>query len=153
MFEFKRIFLDTNIYIIGDADKKSPESIILETFGYRNKGKILKGEIILSDILLDQIRRVGKYLYGKDQAGEIISNIWRWLDIYYLPSTINWQQEKAFLEKENLIPREDIEIYLTAKIAKADCFISGNRKLLKSIADFDCLTSEDFIQKYLNQFL
>ncbi|WP_017295079.1 PIN domain-containing protein [Geminocystis herdmanii] len=153
MFEFKRIFLDTNIYIIGDADKKSPESIILEAFGYRNKCKILKGEIILSDILLDQIRRVGKYLYGKDQAGEIISNIWRWLDIYYLPSTINWQQEKVFLEKENLIPREDIEIYLTAKIAKADCFISGNRKLLKSIADFDCLTSEDFIQKYLNKVI
>lgn len=150
MSEFKRIFLDANIYIIGDADKKSPESQILEAFGYRNKNKKLSGEIILSDILLDQIRRVGKYLYGKDQAGEIISNIWRWFNIYYLPSTVNWQQEKSLLKKENLIPHEDIEIYLTAKIAKADCFISGNRKLLKSIADFDCFTSEDFIIKYLS---
>ena len=150
MLKFKRIFLDTNIYIIGDADKTSPESEILEAFGYRKQNKKFQGEIILSDVLLDQIRRVGKYLYGKDQAGEIISNIWRWLDIYYLPSTINWQQEKTLLEKDNLIPREDIEIYLTAKIGEADCFISGNRKLLKTIADFECLTAEDFILKYLN---
>lgn len=41
MSELKRIFLDTNIYIIGDADKSSPESLILETFGYRGKDKQL----------------------------------------------------------------------------------------------------------------
>jgi len=39
MLKFKRIFLDTNIYIIGDADKTSPESEILEAFGYRKQNK------------------------------------------------------------------------------------------------------------------
>jgi hypothetical protein len=29
-----------------------------------------------------------------------------------------------------------------------DCFVSGKRKLLKAIADFECLTSEEFIIKY-----
>ena len=47
MSEFNRIFLDTNIYIIGDADKKSPESAILEAFGYRNKNKILQKVLTL----------------------------------------------------------------------------------------------------------
>ncbi|HEY9866982.1 MAG TPA: hypothetical protein V6D21_22605 [Candidatus Obscuribacterales bacterium] len=76
MSSLKRIFLDTNVFIIGDANKQSDESFILEALGYRDKPPILNIEIILSDELLDQIRRVAKYLYGKDQAGEIISNIW-----------------------------------------------------------------------------
>jgi predicted nucleic acid-binding protein len=145
----KRVFLDTNIYIIGDANKTSFESIILEAFGYREKTKVINAEIILSDELLDQIRRVSKYLYGKDQAGEIISNIWRWFDIFYVPSTINWQEEQLLLSNSGLIPSEDIEIYLTAKFGEANCFVSGNRELIKSIADFECLTAEDFVNKYL----
>jgi predicted nucleic acid-binding protein len=32
---------------------------------------------------------------------------------------------------------------------KADFFISGNRKLLQTIADFPCLTAQEFIGKYL----
>ncbi len=54
MPSWQRLFLDTNIFIIGDADKTSPESVILEALGYRNKTRILKVEIILSDELLDQ---------------------------------------------------------------------------------------------------
>jgi predicted nucleic acid-binding protein len=146
-----RVCLDTNIYIIGDADKSSQESIILEALGYRNKTKIITAEVILSDEILDQIRRVAKYLYGKDQAGEIISNIWRYFDIFYLPFTIiNWQQELLLLQDTGLIPSEDIEIYLTAKFAQADCFVSGNRELIKAIADFECLTAADFVHKYIN---
>jgi predicted nucleic acid-binding protein len=48
-----------------------------------------------------------------------------------------------------LIPREDIYIYLTAKYGQADCFISGNRELIKTIADFECITADNFIKKYL----
>ncbi|CCQ70054.1 hypothetical protein CWATWH0402_3964 [Crocosphaera watsonii WH 0402] len=48
-----------------------------------------------------------------------------------------------------IIPTEDIEIYLSAKYGQADCFVSGNRELLKAIADFECLTIDDFINKYL----
>jgi len=47
------------------------------------------------------------------------------------------------------IPSEDIEIYLSAKYGETECFVSGSRKLLKAIADFECLNAEGFIQKYL----
>ncbi|WP_048327217.1 hypothetical protein, partial [Crocosphaera watsonii] len=121
----------------------------LEALGYRNKTPILDCEIIFSDELLDQIRRVSKYLYGKDQAGQLISNIWRWLDIFYVSSTTDWSEEKLSLIDSKIIPTEDIEIYLSAKYGQADCFVSGNRELLKAIADFECLTIDDFINKYL----
>ena len=109
----------------------------------------MSSEVIFSDELIDQIRRVSKYLYGKQQAGQILANLWRWLNIYYIPSTTNWKQEELELIKKQTIPSEDIEIYLSAKSGQADCFISGNRKLLITIAEFDCLTPEEFIEKYL----
>ena len=34
-------------------------------------------------------------------------------------------------------------------IGGADCFVSGNRELVKAIADFECLTTDSFINKYL----
>jgi len=145
----RRIFLDTNIFIIGDADKESQESIILEAFGYRSKSPSFRSEVIFSDELIDQIRRVSKYLYGKQQAGQILANLWRWLNIYYIPSTIDWKQERLALIKQKRIPSEDIEIYLSAKYGQADCFVSGNRKLLTAIAEFYCLTPEEFIRDYL----
>ena len=147
----RRIFLDTNVLIIGDADKQSPESIILEALGYRGKSPSLTAEIVFSDELVDQIRRVSKYLYGKQQAGQIMANLWHWLNIYYLPSTIDWRQDQLALINNQTIPSEDIEIYLTAKYGQADCFVSGNRKLLTTIAEFDCLTPSEFINKYLPQ--
>ena len=149
MASLQRIFLDTNVFIIGDAHKESAESIILESLGYRGKQPILNTEIIFSDELLDQIRRVSKYLYGKQQAGEIISNIWRWFNIFYVTTTLDWTEEKLNLINAKIIPSEDIEIYLSAKYGSADCFVSGNRELIKVIADFDCLTPDAFVNKYL----
>jgi predicted nucleic acid-binding protein len=150
MASLRRIFLDTNIFIIGDADKQSSESLILEAFGYRNKPILLDAEIILSEELVDQIRRVSKYLYGKERSGAIISGIWKWLNIHYVPSTIDWNDEKSNLIGNKIIPSEDIEIYLSAKYGAAECFVSGNRKLLQAIADFECLTAENFINRYLS---
>ena len=147
--KLNRIFLDTNIFIVGDADKTSVQSFILEALGYRGKPKLILAEIIFSDELIDQIRRVGKYLYGKDKAGEIISNIWRWLNIYYVSVNDVWEREKLALVNSKIIPSEDIEIFLTAKLGQADCFVSGNRELLQAIADFECLTPDNFINKYL----
>jgi predicted nucleic acid-binding protein len=151
MSSLQRLFLDTNIFIIGDADKTSLESVILEALGYRNKIPILKVEIILSDELVDQIRRVGKYLYGKDKAGQLISNIWRCFDIFYVSSTRDWSEEKLRLINSKIIPSEDLEIYLSAKYGRANCFVSGNRELIKAIADFECFTAQDFINKYLSE--
>ena len=151
MSEVKRIFLDTNIFIIGDADRQSQESLILEALGYRGKLPILKVEIILSDELVDQIRRVSKYLYDKDKASQLISNIWRWFEIFYVPSTVDWDEEKSRLVNEKIIPSEDIEIYLSAKYGNANCFVSGNRRLINAIADFECLTADDFVKKYVER--
>jgi len=152
MASLTRIFLDTNIFIIGDADKQSLESIILEALGYRNQPTILSAEIILSEELVDQIRRVSKYLYGKDHAGAIISNIWQWLNIHYVPSTVDWHDDKLSLINSKIIPSEDIEIYLSAKYGEAECFVSGNRKLIQAIADFECLNADSFIKKYLKDY-
>ncbi|MDB9311531.1 hypothetical protein PN462_00345 [Spirulina sp. CS-785/01] len=55
MSKLKRVFLDTNIFIIGDADQTSPDSLILEALGYREKSPSLNAEVILSDELLEQI--------------------------------------------------------------------------------------------------
>jgi hypothetical protein len=33
--------------------------------------------------------------------------------------------------------------------SQADSFVSSNRELIRQIADFECLTPENFIQKYL----
>lgn len=145
----KRIFLDTNIFIIGDTDQESPESLILEALGYRNQPPRLAAEVIFSDELVDQIRRVSKYLYGREQAGQIIANLWYWLKIFYIPSTLDWEQDLSELTNNNIIPSEDLEIYLSAKYGQADCFVSGNRNLLAAIAEFECLTPEKFVQKYL----
>ncbi|MGK7933026.1 MAG: PIN domain-containing protein [Microcystaceae cyanobacterium] len=149
MSSLKRIFLDTNVFITGDAVKTSQESLILEALGYRGKSPKLNAEIIFSDELLDQIRRVSKYLYGKEQTGELIYNIWRWLNIFYLPSTIDWDEDKDNLSISKIIPSEDIEIFLTAKYGNADCFVSGNRQLIQAIAEFECLTPTDFVNVYL----
>lgn len=44
---------------------------------------------------------------------------------------------------------EDIEVFLTAQLGNADCFISANRELIKAIATFECLTPQAFVTKYL----
>lgn len=41
MSSLQRIFLDTNVFIIGDANKQSDESLILEALVYRDKPPIL----------------------------------------------------------------------------------------------------------------
>lgn len=46
---------------------------------------------------------------------------------------------------DGTIPNEDIEVYLTAKLGNSDCFVSSNRKLIKAIATFECLTPREFI--------
>ncbi|WP_455390423.1 hypothetical protein [Oscillatoria salina] len=45
------------------------------------------------------------------------------------PSTINWDEDKLQLSESQIIPSEDIEIYLSALYGEADCLVSSNRKL------------------------
>lgn len=144
------VFLDTNVYIIGAADPESPEREILRWagFGQNAPGPV---EVILSDVLIKQILRVAKRLRGKDWGGQLIGRIWRdlWLRYVLLDA-----EECARLETAAEIPREDIEIYLTARTGEAECFVSSNHVLIhaltKKTSEMECLTPEKFIAKYLH---
>lgn len=150
MSNLQRLCLDTNVYIIGIQEVDSPENQILKAIGYFDKkDSKIKVEIILSHEVIDQIRRVGKYLWNKDQAGFAISLIWSRLDFYYVNVDNQWRELLAKIVAEGIIPTEDIEMYLTAKLGLCDCFVSSNRGLIKAIADFECLTPLEFIAKYL----
>lgn len=94
--DLKRICLDTNVYIIGTQDPDSDEAKILRAIGYYGKEHFqLKAEIVLSPELIDQIRRVGKYLWNKDKAGFVLGIIWSRLKYsYLLLNTSNHNQAK-----------------------------------------------------------
>lgn len=144
-----RIFLDTNVYIVGAALDDSPEAVILNWAGFAGQPTEAV-EIIVSDVLFGQILRVAKRLQGKDWGGEILARIWQGMNVQYV--VINGDEIEALTEA-GAIPREDIEIYLTAKAGKADCFISANRELIRVLAQetgaFECLFAPEFIAKYI----
>jgi len=147
----KRICLDTNVYIIGTQDPDSDEAKILRAIGYYGKKHFqLEAEIVLSPELIDQIRRVGKYLWNKDKAGFVLGIIWSRLNIYYVTPNAQWRNLLEEIINIGNIPTEDIEIFLTAFLGDSDCFISSNRELIKAIANFECLTPQDFVIRYLN---
>jgi len=56
------------------------------------------------------------------------------------------------IESAGVIPREDAGIYLTAKQGNVQCFVSSNYKLIRTLVEqtqeFECLTPEEFLQKY-----
>ncbi|MEB3310131.1 MAG: PIN domain-containing protein [Snowella sp.] len=142
-----KLFLDTNVYIIGQQIPDSPEDKILQWISYY--GTKANTQTIISQELINQILRVGKRLQGKDWAAKIITKIWLNLDCLFVPETEQLLTEAKQILANKTIPREDIFIYLTAKYGEADSFISSNRELIRQIADFECLNSENFIQKYL----
>lgn len=145
------IFLDTNVYLIGATEPKSPEGIILRWLGWesRNSNSVT---VVISEELIEQISRVAKRLINKDWSGEIIGRIWQNLKVYYVQ--IN-DIEYAEIEAVGTIPREDIGVYLTAKSGQSQCFISANHKLIKVLAqetgEFECLIPSEFVNQYLSR--
>jgi predicted nucleic acid-binding protein len=107
--------------------------------------------VIISEELIDQIARVAKRLKNKDWSGEIIGRIWQNLKFCYVQLD---DVELAEMENLGVIPREDVGVYLTAKIGQSQCFISANHKLIKVLVQqtgkFECLTPSEFVNKYLN---
>lgn len=150
-----RIFLDTNVYILGAGNSQSNEGMILSTLGFLGKVSDSKladsSELVVSQELLEQISRVAKRLQNKDWSGELIGRIWQNLNIHYV---LIESQAFIALKKQGLIPREDIGVYLTAQIGDADCFVSANHKLIRSLVqdtqEFECLTPAAFVEKYLD---
>ena len=85
-------------------------------------------------------------------SGEIVSRIWQTLNVNYV--FLDYI-EMSNLEKQGVIPREDIGVYLTARTGKAKCFVSANYKLIKQLVDktgeFECLTPIQFVSKYVDR--
>ena len=140
-----RLFLDTNVFILGFLDLNSPEGRILRTL--MNHPDVT---LILSDELVAQVRRVARRTGGKDWAGYLLNRIWQDYPIEYVFVSADEERE---LEAQADIPREDIGIYLTALRGQAECFVSANRELVQQAAArqhlFECLSPEEFLSKYL----
>jgi predicted nucleic acid-binding protein len=145
----RRIFLDTNIYIIGQLKPLSPAEQLLKWLGYYTTNNQSQIKVIISQELINQILRVGKRLQGKDWAAKTVAQIWQNLNCLFIPETDEMKTEASKMIAEKLVPSEDVFIYLTAKYGEVDIFVSENRELIKVIASFECLTSEEFIDKYL----
>jgi len=139
-----RIFLDTNVYIVGVALPNSPEASILTWV------KESRCEVVVSKDLIEQISRVARRLQGKDWSGEVLSQLWG-LEIVFI--FVNDQESREQAEAIG-IPREDIELYLAAKFGKAQIFVSANHELVRAAAqktgEFVSMTPEEFVLKYLN---
>ncbi len=137
-----RVFLDTNVYIVGAALADSPEEAILI---WLNESKT---EVIVSKELIEQIARVARRIRGKDWCGEVLSLLWGFEVVYIIVNDDNIQKVEAIG-----IPREDVELYLAAKLGKTQTFVSANHELIRALADktgnFESLTPEAFLNKYL----
>lgn len=145
----KRIFLDTNVYIVGVADAKSVEWRILQWLGF-DGSQPPQAEVVVSTELIEQILRVAKRLQSKDWAGSIVSRMWQNLNLRYV--LVN-ENEYEQLEALGWLPREDIGVYLAAKQGSTDYFISSNYGLIRAVVtrteEFECFTPEDFATQYL----
>lgn len=147
----ERVFLDTNVYIFGVADADSPEWTILQWAGY---GQDERGpaEIVVSDELFTQILRVAKRIRGKDWGGQLLGRIWRDMRLRYV---LLDEEKYRMLEESGEIPREDVGVYLTARAGQAQYFVSSNRELVSILAaktgEFECLTADEFVQKYIGE--
>jgi predicted nucleic acid-binding protein len=146
----QRVFLDTNVYIVGVSDVESADWQILQWLGFE-KRRYKACEVIISVEVIEQILRVGKRLQGKDWASAIVAQIWKNLNLRYV---ILEEKDRVLSEILRWLPREDLGIYLTAKKGRADFFISSNHELIRAISsqlkEFECLTPEEFVITYVD---
>jgi predicted nucleic acid-binding protein len=148
----RRLFLDTNVFIVGAAFEHSPEAAILDWAGFAppHKADVV---ILVSDALFRQISRVAQRLQNKDWGGEIIGRIWRNMMVDFV---LLDEDEVRLWETAGAVPREDVTVYLTALRGRADCFVSANHELVRMLAQqsgsFVCLTPAQFVETYLAEF-
>ncbi len=146
------IFLDTNVYIVGAAIDESPEAKILNWVGFGADPTDIERrvEVILSDALIEQITRVARRIRGKDWSGEILAEIWQGMNVRFVVLDL---EEVGQLESQGVIPREDVTVYLSAKVGRAAVFVSANHKLVRILAerlgDFLCCTPSEFVEQFL----
>jgi hypothetical protein len=141
-----RVLLDTQIYILGYTEFDVSAVEVL---------KILRGSqdeyiVLLSVELIDQIRRVGRRVGGKDWAGWILNKIWQEyrVELVALP-----ERPQALMESQSFsLPSEDILIFFTGWIGRADLLVSENREFVRAAAIaqklFDCYSAQEFVDRF-----
>lgn len=142
-----RLFLDTNVYIVGQLDAHSPENRILVWLEQNQNNPFV--QVVISQELIEQILRVGKRVKNKDWASNIVNKIWQNLNYFFVCEDETFQSTVTAVKISHQIPAEDLIIYVSAKLGRADYFVSANRELIRSIADFHCCCAEDFVKKFL----
>lgn len=144
-----RVFLDTNVFIIGAAYEEGVEAKILRWLGY-GEDNASSVELVVSQDLFHQILRVGKRLKNKDWGAQIVGRLWNDLNLVYV--LVN-QEEVDEVLRQGKVPREDITVYLAARNGQAQCFVSSNHVLIRALCqqtgEFECLTPQEFAEKYL----
>ncbi len=141
-----RVILDTNVPVVSALDRHSVERQVLNWL-------VTQPDVIvlMSEELMAQILRVGRRIGGKDWAGWIHYTVWRDFSVEFVdvPETA-----KELVRRTTRIPQEDIAIFLTALLGKADCFVSANHEFVKEAAAiqqaFECLTPDEFYAKYIS---
>ena len=145
-----KLFLDTNVIIIGAADANTPHGAILDWIGFNGANQDNDVQLILSNVLQNEIRRVARRVRNKDWAGEIIHRLWQNCDLIIVTYEPN---EDEILKWASKIPREDVGVYLTAIAGDVQHFVSANHLLLKSIAAetgaFECHTPQEFFDQFV----
>jgi predicted nucleic acid-binding protein len=136
--------LDTNVYILGFQRRVGDEWLTLQRVRQR------QDVIVFSRELEDQIRRVGRRVSGKDYTSLILNAIWRDLTVdYVLLPDEPFEVAQQFAPG---IPTEDVLVFLTAVLGRAECLVSINREFLAHSAAaqraFRCLTPTEFLAIY-----
>ena len=141
-----RVLIDTNVYVIAALDLarnfESSEVKVIKAAINR------KFRVVITKEIQEQILRVAKRVGGKDFASRLVALIWSEIKPIFIPQTYYKTLMRIYEDK---IPRKDLAIFTAALVADVDYLISENRELLKKSAEvqdiFDCLTSEEFIDK------
>lgn len=134
-----RLYLDTNVYVFGRTLEKSNSKIILDL------AKTGIVTVIISDILVNEVKEVFARLYGRD-AGKYAR--------FYVESFSTGRKISALeiarkrKEYASFVKKEDLDHLTAAKIGEANYFITTDSDFresgAKSVAKI--LTPKRFVE-------
>lgn len=134
-----RLYLDTNVFVFGRALEKSNSKIILDL------AKTGVVAIIISDVLVSEVRDVFVRLYGRE-AGKYIR-----FYVESLPKRRKINALKIARERRkyaSFARDEDLDHLTAAKIGRADYFITTDSDFIESGAKavVKMLTPKKFVE-------
>lgn len=134
-----RVYLDTNVYVFGRALGKSNSKVILDLV---KTGVVT---VIVSDVLVSEVREVFARLYGRD-AGKYarfyVESFSRGRKISALEIAGERRKYASFVKKE------DLDHLTAAKIGEVNYFVTTDRDFRESGAKsvVKILTPKEFVE-------